>query len=154
MERVGHEFRCQARPRCSDLALIPSVLSTCSGSVPSDAWLMRAKGNAAPSLILDLTLRLRGARCLEQALRHADRIAQLLGDTTGVDSVDCAGNHALAQTGIQPQAFRVLLSLHVPCMLDACQHICPAALTRPTLEPLRGQSLASVMGRESTVCSS
>ena len=58
--------------------------------VPSDAWLMRAKGNAAPSLILDLTLRLRGARCLEQAMRHADRIAQLLGDTTGVDSVDCA----------------------------------------------------------------
>ena len=69
-----------------------------------------------------------------------------------IQSIALVTTHSLKQE--YNQAFRVLLSLHVPCMLDACQHICPAALTRPTLEPLRGQSLASVMGRESTVCSS
>ena len=58
--------------------------------VPSDAWLMRQPSSANPTLILDLTLRLRGARCLEEAMLKADQLSQLLGDTTGVDAVDCA----------------------------------------------------------------
>ena len=58
--------------------------------VPSDAWLMRHRASAHPSLILDLTVRLKGGRCLEQAMLHADKLSSLLGEATGVDSVDCA----------------------------------------------------------------
>jgi hypothetical protein len=51
--------------------------------VPSDAWLMSDRGQAEPSMVVDLTLWLKGWKCLEIASRRAGQLARLLGECCG-----------------------------------------------------------------------
>jgi hypothetical protein len=57
---------------------------------PSDAWLMSDHGADHPQLVLDLRLRLKDDGCKLQAAQCVEELSRLLGDVTGVDSVECA----------------------------------------------------------------
>ena len=58
--------------------------------VPTDQEIFADRGQGEPQLVVDVCLKLKGDECLQQAVKRANVIARLMGEATGVDSVDCA----------------------------------------------------------------